>query len=157
MPTVIFEIAITGDKKVAEEIARVRADLKGDRFIEPWERVVEMVATSARGYVPHWHGRLLASIEEEVFQKEDETIGVIYSDEFYAPPLERGTKPYFPNFEALEEWAEDHDTTTWIVAMAILTRGVLPLEFFKKSLVENADEAFQMIGEAVGQIIEGGY
>jgi hypothetical protein len=152
--TVLFEIEITGDKEAAERIAKANADLSGARLFELWERVVEMIAASARENAPHDLGFLLAGITEEVLQEQEDLLGVIYDDEPYAPFQERGTDSYFPNLDALEDWATRHGTTAWVVALAIAGRGIKPLKYFERALVDNVEETFSMIGEGIGTILE---
>lgn len=157
MPSVLFEFEITGDEEARRALVGVDRNLRGDRLREPWERATELTALEVRERVPHWRGHLLASIDEEVLQEEDEILGVVYSDLFYTPFQERGTGPYFPNVDALEEWAADHDTDPWTVALAIFYRGIVPLKFFEQGLTESEQMIFDLIGHAVGEIVETGY
>lgn len=150
-------IELEGDKEVQLALEGIRRNLRGDRLIEPWERMVEMVATSARERAPHDLGFLLAGIEEEVIVEGDEIMGVVFNDVFYAPFQERGTEPYFPNLEALEEWAERHDTTPWIVATAIARRGIRPQKFFEQAILENQEEIIDLVGLVVIEIMEQEY
>jgi len=160
---IIFEAEIQGSEELQKEFARIEKDLKGRRLADAWESAVELLATGAREYAPHDEGYLLSSIEEEVIQQEEDLLGVVYSDakaqdgSFYAPFQERGTDPYFPNLEALEEWAARHGTTAWLVALAIASRGVPATKYFKQSLTENLEGVFSLIGGTVGEIIEREY
>jgi len=154
---VIFSIELEGDEELLRRLAGIGRALKGDRLIEPWERMTEMVATSERDRAPHDLGFLLASINEDVIVEGDEITGVVYTDMFHAPFQERGTEPYFPNLEALEEWAERHDTTAWVVAMAIARRGIIPLKFAELSILENQEEIVDLVGSVVIDIMEKEY
>jgi len=155
--TVIVEVEIQGSEELRKEFERIEKDLTGQRLYDAWASAIEMLATGARERVPSDLGYLLASIEEEVIQQDEGYLGAVFSDLPYAPFQERGTDAYFPNLEALEEWAERHDTTAWVVAMAIKARGVPARRFFEESLFESEDEIFSLIGGAVGQIIEREY
>lgn len=150
---VIFSIELEGDEELLRRLAGIDRALKGDRLIEPWERMTEMVGSSARDRAPHDLGFLLASIEEEVIVEDDEIIGVVYSDLFYAPFQEAGKPRYFPNLEALEEWAERHDTSAWVVALAIDRRGIVPIKFFEESILENQEEIVDLVGPVVIKIL----
>lgn len=152
-----FTIELEGDEELLRKLAGMGRALKGDRLTEPWERMTEMVATTARDRAPHDLGYLMAGINEEVIVEGDEITGVIYDDIFYAPFQERGTDPYFPNLEALEEWAERHDTTAWVVALAIARRGIIPLKFFQLSILENQEEIVDLVGSVVIEIMEQEY
>ena len=103
------------------------------------------------------HLILQGGIDSEVLLDDDVLTGIIYSDEFHAPIQERGTDPYFPNVSALEDWALDHDESPWGIAVLIAHRGIRPLRYFERGLIETEDVIFELIGEAVGQIIETGY
>lgn len=150
-------IELKGDEELLRVLEGIRKNLRGDRLIEPWERMTEMVATSAREKAPHDLGYLLAGINEEVIVEGDEIIGVVYNDIFYAPFQERGTGRYFPNLEALEEWAERHDTTPWVVALAIDRRGIIPIKFFEQAILVNKEEIVDLVGSVVIEIMEEEY
>lgn len=153
-------IELIGDEEVQRALEGIRANLRGDRLVEPWERVVEYVANAVRDIVRedvYWRGRLLGSIEGEVIVLGDEITGVIYSDETYAPFQERGTDPYFPNIEALEEWAEDHDISPFLVARAISRRGLEPKKFMERGLKEQEEAILGLVGDVVAEIMETEY
>jgi len=150
-------IEIEGAKELIRVIEGIDRGLKGNRLREAWERMVEMIGSSAREYAPFDLGYLLASIMEEVLEIDDELVGVIYSDLPYAPFQERGTDPYFPNLFALEDWADRHGMSAWSVAMAILARGVPAKKFFEQSLLENQDEVFELVGNFVAQLLQEEY
>lgn len=150
-------IEIEGAKELLRVIEGVDRGLKGNRLREAWERMVEMIGSSAREYAPFDLGYLLASIMEEVLEIDDELVGVIYSDLPYAPFQERGTDPYFPNLFALEDWADRHGMSAWSVAMAILARGVPAKKFFERSLLENQDEVFELVGNFVAELLQEEY
>ena len=153
-------IELIGNKEVQRALEGIRENLRGDRLVEPWERVVEFVANAVRDIVRedvYWRGDLLRSIEGEVQGVGDEIMGVIYSDELYAPFQERGTNPYFPNIEALEEWAEDHDVSPYIVALAISRRGLEPKKFMERAFWEQGATVLELVGDVIATIIEEEY
>lgn len=152
-----LSVELEGGEALLRKLAGIDKALKGDRLVEPWERMVELVATTARELAPHDLGYLLASINEEVIVEGDEILGVVFSDQFYAPFQERGTEPYFPNLEALEEWAERHDTTAWVVALAIARRGIIPIKFFAQSVLQNQDAILGLVGPVIVNILEQEY
>jgi len=157
MPTTLFTIEVVGAKKAQEHFEKVRAGLRGDRLIEPWQRAVELLRDAVSIGAPYWHGDLQASINEEVIQEEGELTGVVFSDLFKAPILERGTAPYWPNIDALEEWALEHETTAFVVARYISDNGIKAYKYFEKALEDNKDEVHGLIGDYVARIIEKGY
>ena len=153
-------IELIGDEEAQLRLQGIRANLRGDRLVEPWERVVEYVADRVREIVRedvYWRGSLLGSIEGEVLVLGDEITGIVYSDEKYAPFQERGTEPYFPNVEALEEWAEDHDISPFLVALAISRRGLEPKKFMERGLREQEANILELVGDVVAEIMEAEY
>jgi hypothetical protein len=160
MLTEHLTIELVGSVEAQRALEGIRKKLRGDRLVEPWERVVEYTANAIRDIVrtdAHWRGTLLGSIEGEVLSTGNEIMGVIYSDETYAPFQERGTDPYFPNVEALEEWAEDHDVSPYVVALAISRRGLEPKKFMERGLKEQETVILELVGNVVATIIEAEY
>lgn len=155
-----LSIELIGSEEAQRALEGIRANLRGDRLVEPWERVVEYVANAVRDIVRqdvYWRGRLLSSIEGEVQGIGYEISGVVYSDEFYAPFQERGTNPYWPDQEALEEWAEDHDVSTFVVARAIARRGLEPKKFMELAFWEQGATVLELVGDVVAEIMEAEY
>jgi len=155
-----LSIELIGNEEVQRAFEGIREHLRGDRLVEPWERVVEYTANAVREIIREdafWHGKLLGSIEGEVQGSGDEIMGVVFSDEFYAPFQERGTDPYFPNVEALEEWAEDHDISPFLVALAISRRGLEPKKFMELAFWEQGATILELVGDVVAEIMEAEY
>jgi len=155
----IVTIELTGSQTLVEKLERLKELQKQGRTKEAWERMVELVGTTAREKAPFWpgHGELKASIDEEVGTIGDDIAGTVFSDRFYAPFQERGTEPYFPNLDNLEEWAIDHGVSAWTVALAIATRGIIPLRFFEETLLEEENEIVDLVGEVIAKIMEAKY
>jgi hypothetical protein len=155
-----LSIELIGSEEVQRTLEGIREKLRGDRLVEPWERVVEYVANTVRDNVladSHWRGDLLGSIEGEVQVLVNEIIGVIFSDKIHAPFQERGTDPYWPNIEALEEWAEDHDISPFLVARAIARRGLEPKKFMERAFWEQGATVLELVGDVVAEIMEAEY
>lgn len=153
-------IELIGNEEVQRTLEGIRKNLRGDRLVEPWERVVEFVASAVRDIIiqdVYWRGQLLGSITEEVLHSGDEISGIIYSDKNYAPFQERGTNPYWPDQEALEEWAEDHDVSPYVVARAISRRGLQPKKFMETAFWEQGATILELVGDVIATIIEQEY
>lgn len=153
----LITVEITGDAETAAELQRINSDLSGERLEDLWRSAVEVVSEVVRERVPRDLGYLAGSIEEEIIYVDEDIAGTIYSDRFYAPFQERGTDPYFPNVDALEDWAERRGLSVYVVCRAIASRGLEPRRYMTGPLEEKADEVFELIGGGVGQVIEGGY
>jgi hypothetical protein len=156
----LLTIELLQVEEVQRTLEGIREHLRGDRLVEPWERVVEYTANTVRDIVRedvYWRGQLYGSIEGEVHVVGDEISGIIYSDKLYAPFQERGTDPYFPNVEALEEWAEDHDISPYLVALAISRRGLEPKKFMEYGLKDTEEQILELVGNVVAEIMEAEY
>jgi len=156
----LLVIELLGDEELQKQLEGIRKNLRGDRLVEPWERVVEYVSNAVREIIRedvYWRGQLLGSIESDVLRMGDEIIGVVYSDELYAPFQERGTEPYFPNLEALEEWSEDHDISPYLVARAIARWGLEPKKFMELGFWTQAATILDLVGDVVAEIVEAEY
>ena len=156
----MITIELIGSEEAQRALEGIRRNLRGDRLVEPWERVVEYVASAIRDIIredAYWHGKLLGSIAEEVLHTGDELSGIIYSDEFYAPFQELGRDPFWPNIEAIEEWAEDHDITPFLVARAIASRGLEPKKFMERGLREQEAIILELVGDVIAVIMEAEY
>jgi len=153
----IVSIELLGDQTLVEKLERLKELQKQGRTKEAWERMVELVGATAREVAPEWRRDLIASIDEEVGTIGDDIAGTVFSDRFYAPFQERGTEPYFPNLDNLEDWAVDHGVSAWTVALAIATRGIIPLRFFEKSLLQEENAVIDLVGEVIAKIMEAKY
>ena len=154
---ILFTVELEGTEEFVDFLKHVDIGLSGPRLVEAWEAAVGLVAEKVRETAPRDLGYLAAGIGEEVTQDGEDLLGIIFSDTFYAPFQERGTYRYFPNIDALEEWAERHGTTAYVVALAIARRGIIPLRFFEDALINSEDQVVSLIGRVTGEIIEQGY
>lgn len=156
-----YGIFLEGDEELKEKYNELRAGYqKGlpNRIAEGFERAAEQVALVAyeSDTTPRWRDRLRLSIDYENLSSEQDYIAAVFTDKFYAPMQERGTDPYFPNYhsESLVQWAEDHETTAYMVALAIAKRGIRAREFFKAALLASEETVYELVGESVADILE---
>lgn len=152
-----YEITLSGYEHLRDVVEGLDKGLKGDRLEEPWRRVVEAVMSSALIHAPVWNKHLLHSIDEEVLVEEGEIAGVVFSDLTYAPFQERGTDPYFPNVDAIADWALDHGWAPYQLALLIADKGLEPKKFFEQALKENEELILTLVGEVVAEIMEARY
>lgn len=156
-PIPLLEVELLGSQQLQSLLASVNPNLTGGRLMDAWEDVVELLNIAVRGAAPYDLGYLIASIDDEVILDQGEITGVVFSDLFYTPFQERGTTPYWPNIDALEDWAIRHGTTAYVVARAIATRGIIPLKYFEQALMDSEDEIVQLVGQVVAEILEREY
>lgn len=155
----LFSLKLLGSKAVLK-LFEALGDLKGQRLQDAWEEMSSMVAAAARDKVAedvYWEGDLLGSIDHEVIVDGDEVSSIIFADEDYSPFQERGTDPYWPNIDALEDWATDHGLTGYAVARAISGTGLEAQWFFRDTLREHEDDIVARVGEVVAEILEQEY
>ena len=154
----IFEVELLGDEEILKKFEELSEFHKSGRLEEAWERVIELVADAARDLAPEWERTLLSSIEEgEILIDGENVEGEVYTDSPYAAAQERGTDPYFPNLDNIADWAEDHDMSPWALALAIAANGLPERQFMENALTENELEIVELIGQAIGQVLEERY
>ena len=153
----IVTIELLGSQTLDEKLERLKELQKQGRTQEAFERAVEFLSSTTSDKAPRWSGVLQASFDEEVGMIGNDIAGTVFSDEIIAPFHERGTAPFFPNLDNIEPWAIDHGVSPWVVALAIAARGIIPLRYAEEALLEEEDQIVELIGEAIGKIMEGEY
>lgn len=156
-----LRLEIKGMKETQAKMEQVVRDLHGEPFLEGMRQATLLVQRDAKILAPVDSGRLRASIMPEVRSEGKTVMGVVGSNVVYAPYMELGTgvyagnSRYFPPPAALERWAQRHGSTGFAIAMAIYKAGGLkPREFLRKALTQNKDRIYNLIGDAVGKIID---
>lgn len=149
----LLSIEIAGSAAFQQRAAGITRALRGNRLVEPWERAVEFVAETAQKKASRWKGDMAAGIETEVMVESDGPLGVVYDDVFYSPFQEFGTREYWPNIDAITDWADDHGVSPFVVARAIHNRGVPPIKFFEQGLTENLKIIGDLVGDVVAEIL----
>lgn len=152
-------IELEGSEALQKRLKKIEADLqKGKRLQEGFERAGELVAAAARSNAPAWRRDLYASIDNELVIDEHGFVAVVFSDREYAPQQERGTDPYYPAMSAsLIEWCQDHGMNPKYVVDLIAARGLQPTKFFERALRDEEERIVELIGRAVGDILERTY
>lgn len=107
------------------------------------------VTRDAKKNAPVDTGRLRASIMPGVQIRNETVEGVVGSNVVYAPIMEYGHKPFWPNISGLEVWARRHGTTAYAVAKAIAKRGIKPRLYLQKAVESNAKLIFDAIRDSV--------
>lgn len=107
------------------------------------------VTRDAKKNAPVDTGRLRASITPSVQIKQATVEGVVGSNVVYAPTMEYGHKPYWPNVSELEVWARRHGTTAYAVAKAIAKHGIKARLFLQRAVESNAKLIFEAIRDEV--------
>jgi len=74
----------------------------------------------------------------------------------YAFFVEEGTRPHWPNIDALRGWANRHGIPVWAVARSIATKGTEPRKMFEKAFVSldsHVDSELNAFAEAIGRAL----
>lgn len=124
-------------------------------------RATLVVTRSARKGAPVDRGPLRASIVPEVVFRDKLVRGIVGSNRVYAPYQELGTRPFWPPWKPLYEWARrklkgDVKGARALAAgarLAISRRGIRAKKFLQNALVENAQRIYRIIGDTVGRIV----
>lgn len=155
--SILLQADLKGDEEVVQTLYTARELEKNARVKDAFEAAALLVLLAVQDNAPRWLGFLAASFDSEVGVVEEEPAAMVYTDIFQAPVHERGTDPYWPNIDNLEPWAADHGTTAFKVAAAIATRGIKKLKYGEESLRDLENEIVDLLGSAIGQVLEGNY
>jgi len=149
-----LRLEIKGLIEAQRKADQVLRDLRGAPFVQAMRDATMVVLRDARRYAPVDTGRLRASIVPDVRRIGDDVVGIVGTNVDYAPYMELGTRPHFPPVSALMVWARRHHINAFLVARAISRRGLKARPFLSRSLMENSERVFALIGKAVGRIVE---
>lgn len=152
---------IKGLKEFYEKVDQISRDITGSTMGAAMARATLLVTRSARKAAPVDRGPLRASIVPEVVIRDKYVKGIVGSNREYAPYQELGTRPFWPPWRPLYEWAlrktKGNRRAAGALArgaqIAISRRGIRAKRFLQSALVENAQRIYRLIGDAVGRII----
>jgi len=152
---------IFGALELLAKLREAKALSTSAKMRRAFEEATDLVANDVREYAPFWPGRgdLRASFEDEVVSEDEDIYGMVYSDLEYAPFQERGTMPggYFPNWDRISEWAEDHGWDPWVISLHIYNVGTEAKKYAERALFENEAAILELVGAATFAILEGSY
>ena len=149
-------IDMTGGTTLQEKLKFI-ADLKQSGHIQDaWQTMTELVEMAVRDKAPHWLGHLRAGFDSESGLDGADWYGLVFSDEVYAPFQEAGVSPFFPNLDAIEDWAIAHGMTAYQLALIIAARGIIGLRYAEEALLQEESAIIGLVGDAVATIMSGG-
>jgi len=159
----MLDVELRGLDEARAGMERILQGLHGPPLVEGMRDATLLVQRAARENAPVDTGRLRASILPEVRTMHNEVEGVVGSNVVYAPAVELGTRPHFPPPGALEPWARRHGIPEFLVrrsigtfgtsVQALRTVGTKGYRFLERAVDENADRIAELIGRAVGRIV----
>jgi len=158
-----IRMEVKGLKETQKEMERIIKEMRGGPFTQALKKATLLVLRAGKKNLRGYRspevggvdtGRLRASLTPEIRKMANEKIGVVGSNVLYSPYQEFGTRPFWPPLSALETWARRHGTTAYVVARAIARRGIKGKFYLQNALTDNAERIFQILGNAVGTIVE---
>ena len=100
-------------------------------------------------------GRLRATITSEVRGVAAETVGVVGPNVKYAPPVELGSKPFWPPWgpgTSLARWAQLKGLSAFLVARAISRKGIRAQEFLQRAFASTKSDVIKVFVNWVKEI-----
>jgi len=156
-----IETRIDGLDEFNKKVEQIQRDISGSPMRAAMAQATLLVARTARMEAPVDRGPLRASITPDVVVRDRVVQGVVGSNLEYAPYQELGTRPFWPPWKPLYEWAlrvvrGDKEAAGALAAgarMAIAARGIRAKRFLQRARETNARRIYQIIGDAVGRIV----
>jgi len=149
-------ITLEGAQPLVDKLKFLQDLQQSGHMQEAWERMTELVEMTVRDKAPYWLGYLRAGFDAESGVEGADFYGLVFSDVVYAPYQEQGTNPFFPNLDAIEDWAVAHGMTAWDLALIIAARGIIGLKFAEETLIQEEAAIVDLVGDAVAYIMSGG-
>jgi len=155
------DTTVKGYKEFYAKMEQVGRDISGSTMGAAMARATLVVTRSARKNAPVDRGPLRASIVPEVVFREKTVSGIVGSNREYAPYLELGTRPFWPPWQPLYEWAlrklrGDQQGARALAAgarLAISRRGIQAKRFLQRAVEDNAARVRGIIEQALGRIV----
>jgi hypothetical protein len=148
-----MKIEINGLNDTEDDISRIEDEIGGAPMLRIMRDAAMLVTRDAKMLVPVDIGRLRASITPEVRQMGRTFNGVVGSTVVYAKAIEEGTKPHWPPWGELANWARRHGWTEAGIRHVIGTRGTRPHPYLVPALENNTDAIVRLFARGIEQII----
>lgn len=158
-------ITTRGLRETQRKMEQVAKDLRGSEgspLIAGVAKATLAVERVAKQKAPRDRGRLRASITPEVRTLSARQIrGVIGSNLKYAPYHELGTRPFWPPWKPLFEWARRKTKGNIQAAgalaaaarRAIARRGIKALRFLQGALEDRSEQIIRIINRALDEVV----
>lgn len=144
------------------KMEQVAKDMQGSPFRGGMARATLLVQRDAKRNAPVDRGPLRASITPEVVTTATVVEGIVGSNVKYAPHQELGTRPFWPPWRPIYEWAlrkvkgakQAAGALAHRARISIATRGIQAKRFLQRALEDNAEKVYRILGDTVGRIVE---
>lgn len=156
-----LDAKVTGYDEFKKKVEQLERDMTGSPMRQAMGKAALVVTRSARKDAPVDRGPLRASIVPEVVVRDKIVTGIVGSNREYAPFMELGTRPFWPPWKPLYEWAlrkvkGDRKAAGALAAgarMAIAARGIKAKRFLQRAIEDNSARIRRIIEQAVSQIV----
>lgn len=156
-----IEADIGGLPQLEAKMEQVSRDMTGDPMKAAMGKATLVVLRPARQNAPVDRGILRASITPEVVVRDKVVTGIVGSNKTWALFQELGTRPFWPPWQPLYEWAlrktKGNRARAGALAtgarIAISRRGIKAKRYLERALNDSADRIFQILGGAVSRIV----
>jgi len=153
---------VEGLKEVQIKMEQVARDIQGNIFRGGMAKATLLVQRDAKRNAPVDRGPLRASITPEIISGPTVVQGIVGSNLKYAPYQELGTRPFWPPWRPIYEWAlrkvrgnrQAAGALAHRARISIATRGIQAKRFLQRALEDNAEKVYQILGDVVGKIVE---
>jgi len=143
------------------KVEQVQRDVSGSPMAAAMGQATLIVTRAARKNAPVDRGPLRASIVPEVVTRDKVVTGIVGSNREYAPYMELGTRPFWPPWRPLYEWAVrkmrgDRKAAGALAAgarLAIAARGIKAKRYLQRAIEDNSARIKRIIEQAVGRIV----
>ena len=157
----MIKLGIKGLREVQKEFERIIKALSGNPILEAMGKAVLLVEGKAKKNVSVDRGALRASITPDVAQRDNVVRGVVGSSIKYAPYQELGTRPFWPPWKPLYEWAKRKVRGNIKAAgalaagarKAIAKRGIKAQHFLQGAFDDSKDKIVKVFDQMVKRII----
>lgn len=157
----MINVELKGMKEMQKKFDQITADLHGDPMRGGMAEATMLVTRDARRNAPVDMGTLRASIVPEVVVRTTTVTGIVGSNVKWAPYMEFGTRPFWPPWRPLFEWASrkvrvsggDAGALAAGARIAIAARGIKARRYLQSALEDNAGKIFRILGDVVGRIV----
>ena len=156
-----FKTYVKGLRETQRNMERIVKQLSGNPILEAMGKAVLLVEGKAKRNVPVDRGALRASITPDVQRRDTMVIGVVGSNLVYAPYQEFGTRPFWPPWRPLYEWARrkvkgDLKAAGALAAGArrsIARYGIKAKRFLQTAFEDSKSDIIRLFNRVVNDIV----
>ena len=163
MPDDAIKMEVKGLKEVQAELVRIAKGMTGNLMRGGMAKATLIVQRAAVKGAPVDRGILRASITPEVAVRANVVEGIVGSNVKYAPYQELGTRPFWPPWTPIYQWAlrktrgsrRAAGALAASVRASVAVRGIKAKRFLQSAVEDNVQKIVDVLGNTVGRIVEG--